>query len=471
MRSFHMILDVLDEGIQVIDRNGIIIFFNKTAADINNLDPKEVIGKHVSKVFPPAFGKADTLLQVLETGQPMPYKQETHIDSKGNKIIIVKSVIPLKDKDTVTGAVEISRDTTSSHEMAYCIAYLQTKLFAKDAIGNDIVPAPAEHTFIDIIGTSVCMTELKQKALKAAESTSAILLHGEIGTGKKLFVQAIHNASPRRDRPFITQNCAALPEELLEVILFGTAKNGFKNGCDQPGLLEIADSGTIFLNEIDSMPHYLQRKLLGVISEKRLRRVGCIKERTADVRIVAAITRSPEDCVSLGLLKRDLYYRLNVFCLRIPPLRERIEDIPLLTAHFINKFNNQLMMNVKDVSKEVYQIFLSYYWPGNVRELKHAIESAMHMLDGDIILREHLPDHIKQSICDQENLAHKPNDAGIIKDVKFCGDFRETVKSLENALIRKAFTQAEGNISKTARLLGIPRQTLQYRLKKLDTDS
>ena len=184
-----------------------------------------------------------------------------------------------------------------------------------------------------------------------------------------------------------------------------------------------------------------------------------------DVRVVAAMTRLPEEAVAMGLLRNDLYYRLNVICLRIPPLRDRREDIPLLIDHFVGKFNSQLMMNVKGVSDEVFQLFLSYDWPGNVRELEHAIEGAMHMLDGDMILREHLPDHIGKSRLRPVDVPTPLDD--IIQKMESGSDFRETVRDLENTLIRRAFTKAEGNVSQTARILGIPRQTLQYRLRRL----
>lgn len=213
------------------------------------------------------------------------------------------------------------------------------------------------------------------------------------------------------------------------------------------------------------MPSGLQGKLLRVLSEKRLRRVGDTKERVVNVRVIAAMTRPPEHAVAAGLLREDLYYRLNVICLRIPPLSERREDIPLLIDHFISKFNRQLMMNVKGVSDEVRKLFLSYDWPGNVRELEHAIEGAMHMLDGDMILLEHLPEHIRKPRL-QEKDSHLPFD-DIIQDEELGSDFRETVRDLENTLIRRAYAKAGGNVSKTARILGIPRQTLQYRLRRL----
>lgn len=465
LQNFHLILDSIDEGIQVVDRNGVTVFYNRAAANLDNLKPEEVVGKHVLEVFPSLCRETSTLLQVLKTGQPVSNREQTFMNYKGDTITTVNSTLPVTVGGRLIGAVEVSRDITLIQEMAHRIVDLQMELFAKREGRRDIGSDRAHYTFKDIIGESECILDLKRKAARAAGSTSAVLVHGETGTGKELFVQAIHNAGPRGAGPFIAQNCAAFPEGLLEGILFGTTKGGFTGAYDRPGLFELADSGTIFLDEIDSMPSSLQGKLLRVLSEKRLRRVGDIKERMVDVRVVAAMTRLPEEAVTMGLLRNDLYYRLNVICLEIPPLRERREDIPLLIDHFVGKFNNQLMMNVKGVSDEVFQLFLSYGWPGNVRELEHAIEGAMHMLDGDMILREHLPDHIGKSRLRPKDSPQPFDD--IVQDLESGGDFRETVRDLENTLIRRAFAKAEGNVSQTARILGIPRQTLQYRLRRL----
>jgi arginine utilization regulatory protein len=466
LQNFHLILDSIDEGIQVVDRSGVTVFYNRAAANLDNLKPEEVVGKHILEVFPSLCRETSTLLQVLKTGQPVSNREQTFMNYKGDTITTINSTLPVTVGGRLIGAVEVSRDITLIQEMAHRIVDLQMELFAKREGRRDIGSDRARYTFKDIIGESECILDLKRKAARAAGSMSAVLVHGETGTGKELFVQAIHNAGPRGKGPFIAQNCAAFPEGLLEGILFGTTKGGFTGACDRPGLFELADSGTMFLDEIDSMPSSLQAKLLRVLSEKRLRRVGDIKERIVDVRVVAAMTRLPEEAVSLGLLRNDLYYRLNVICLGIPPLRERRRDIPLLIKHFIDKFNSQLIMSVKGVSQEVFQIFFTYDWPGNVRELEHAIEGAMHMLDGDMILLEHLPDHIKKSVSRWEDTSHQFDD--IIQGIELEGDFRETVRELENNLIRRAFAKAEGNISETARLLGIPRQTLQYRLKRLD---
>ena len=465
LQNFHLILDSIDEGIQVVDRNGVTVFYNRAAANLDNLKPEEVVGRHVLEVFPSLCRETSTLLQVLNAGQPVSNREQTFMNYKGDTITTVNSTLPVTVGGRLIGAVEVSRDISLIQDMAHRIGDLQMELFAKREGRRDIGSDRAHYTFEDIIGESECMLDLKRKAARAAGSISAVLVHGETGTGKELFVQAIHNAGHRGAGPFIAQNCAAFPEGLLEGILFGTTKGGFTGAYDRPGLFELADPGTIFLDEIDSMPSSLQGKLLRVLSEKRLRRVGDIKERMVDVRVVAAMTRLPEEAVAMGLLRNDLYYRLNGICLRIPPLRDRREDIPLLIDHFVGKFNSQLMMNVKGVSDEVFQLFLSYDWPGNVRELEHAIEGAMHMLDGDMILREHLPDHIGKSRLRPVDVPTPLDD--IIQKMESGRDFRETVRDLENSLIRRAFTKAEGNVSQTARILGIPRQTLQYRLRRL----
>ncbi len=465
LQNFHLILDSIDEGIQVVDKSGVTVFYNRAAADLDNLKPEEVVGKHVLEVFPSLCRETSTLLQVLKTGQPVSNREQTFMNYKGDTITTVNSTLPVAVGGRLVGAVEVSRDITLIQEMAHRIVDLQMELFAKREGRRDVGSDRAHYTFRDIIGESECMLDLKRKAAKAAGSMSAVLIHGETGTGKELFVQAIHNAGPRGKGPFVAQNCAALPEGLLEGILFGTTKGGFTGAHDRPGLFELADCGTIFLDEIDSMPSNLQSKLLRVLSEKRIRRVGDTKERMVDVRVVAAMTREPEEAVSLGLLRNDLYYRLNVICLGITPLRERREDIPLLITHFIDKFNSQLIMNVKGVSKEVFEVFMSYDWPGNVRELEHAIEGAVHMLDGDVIVLEHIPEHIMRVPSAPK---HTPDQLhSVIEGLDFDGDFRETITKLENSLIRRAFSKAEGNVSQTARVLGIPRQTLQYRLKKL----
>jgi arginine utilization regulatory protein len=282
------------------------------------------------------------------------------------------------------------------------------------------------------------------------------MIGGSTGTGKELFVQAIHYASNRKDKPFIAQNCAALPSTLLESMLFGSVKGSFTGAENRPGLFELADGGTLFLDEINSMPLELQAKLLRVIQNNNIRRVGATKTIDVDVRIIAAFNSNIDDILSSGQMRKDLFYRLNVIMLLIPDLKERKEDIPLLLDFFIKKYNKEKNKFIKRVSDEVIKIFMEYDWPGNVRELEHTIEGITSIYDVDILREEHLPYQFK-------SLKSSPNQI-IVDEIK---PMKEALLETEKKLIISALKNTNNNISKAAKLLKLPRQTLQYRIKKL----
>ncbi len=231
-----------------------------------------------------------------------------------------------------------------------------------------------------------------------ADSTSSVLVYGETGTGKELYVQSIHNYSSRFNKPFIAQNCAALPENLFESILFGTVKGAFTGAVDKPGLFEQAHGGTLFLDEINSMPINLQTKLLRVLQDGVIRRVGDSRDRKIDVRIIAAMNVEPLKAVENGQIREDLFYRLNVVNIKLVPLRDRLEDIPLYVEHFIDKYNKELNKNVKGISSKVKELFMSYNWPGNVRELQHIIEAAINIVDNEYIELDNLPIYLSEKV-------------------------------------------------------------------------
>lgn len=297
------------------------------------------------------------------------------------------------------------------------------------------------------------MIRLKTLALRAAEGDASVLIYGDTGTGKELFVHSIHNSSKRRNNPFIAQNCAALPAALLEGILFGTTKGGFTGAEDRPGLFELANGGTLFLDEINSMPLELQSKLLRVLQDGNIRRVGGTNTINVDIRIIAATNVPPEEAVERKQLRKDLFYRLNVVSFEIPALKDRKDDIPILVDHFIKKFNEKLNRNVKGISRAVLNLFLNYRWEGNVRELEHLIEGIMNIYDGEIIDLEHIPPKIKQNVITQ-NKKHK--------DLSL----KRVLDETERTLIQEALRQADNNITHAAGLLKIPRQTLQYKISK-----
>jgi arginine utilization regulatory protein len=295
---------------------------------------------------------------------------------------------------------------------------------------------------------------VKNQVEKVANADSAVLVVGETGTGKELFVQSIHDISNRSEGPFIAQNCAALPESLLESILFGTTKGSYTGAIDRAGLFELADGGSLFLDELNSMPLELQAKLLRVLEDGVVRRIGDQKTRKVNVRVIAAINESPLDCVQNGIMRPDLYYRLNVFSLFIPPLRERNYDIELLTSHFVEQFNERFSKNIRNVEHTVFELFHQYNWPGNVRELKHTIEHAMIMAEGHTLTVKHLPIQLQQIKKSTETKGVQP--------------LRSAMQEMEISLIKQALLQTNSNIQQAAALLEIPRQTLQYKIQKLN---
>lgn len=448
------ILDYIEEGLHIIDKNGIIVYYNKFAQSIDGIERDKVIGRHLLEVYPSLTDETSTLLTVIRTGEPMHKKEQTFLNYKGEKITTINSSIPITAKGKILGALEISKDITTVRQMSEKIVDLQNKLYKnkKEKTSVEKANESAQFTLLDIVGENKEMIRLKSLALKAAESDVSVLISGDTGTGKELFVHSIHNASSRKYKPFITQNCAALPGNLLEGILFGTIKGGFTGAEDRPGLFELAHGGTLFLDEINSMPLELQSKLLRVLQDGNIRRVGATNTIKVDVRIVAATNISAEEAVEKRQIRRDLYYRLNVVSFEIPSLKSRKDDIPILTNYFINKFNEKLGKSVKGVSKEVLDIFNSYEWDGNVRELEHLIEGIMSISDPEIIDIEDLPYKFRQYKKD-----HNIYESSL----------SEVLEETERSIIKDALKKTDNNITKTAELLKIPRQTLQYRIQKL----
>lgn len=453
------ILDNVQEGIHIIDNTGKILYYNTFALKLDEIDREKSIGRHILEIYPSLSHDTSTLLKVIETGEPIFNVEQTFINYKGDKITTINSSMPLKSKGHIVGALEISRDITEVRKLSEKIVDLQKELYNTD---NKIKPnnkGTANYTFVDIIGQNIEMLRIKSLALKAAATSSPVLIYGETGTGKELFVQSIHNASPRKSKPFVAQNCAALPSNLLEGILFGTARGGFTGAEDRPGLFEVADGGTLLLDEINSMPLDLQAKLLRVIQDGSIRRVGQVKTTQVDVRIIAATNIPPEKAIKENLLRKDLFYRLNVVSINIPELKDRPEDIPILANYFVHKYNKLLGKNVNKIDSEVMDLLINYSWPGNVRELEHLIEGIMTIYDTDTIKLQHIKNQGDSSPMSR-NQKNQGDGSSVSKSLK------ETIEETEKALIHKALLSTDWNITKTADQLDIPRQTLQYKIKK-----
>ena len=314
----------------------------------------------------------------------------------------------------------------------------------------------------DIVGRTQIMRNLCDLLEKVARGeTTTILLEGESGTGKDLFARAIHDLSPRRARPFLDINCSAIQETLVESELFGYEKGAFTDAkVSKKGLFELADGGTIYLDEIAEISPGVQAKLLKFIENRSFKRVGGIKDIYVDVRIIAATNKDLRSVVEQGKFREDLYFRLKVIPIHLPPLRERREDVPLLAEFFIQRFNRELRKQVGGISKEAIELLVAYHWPGNIRELRNVIERIMLLESDPVILPQHLPQEIRAR-------STMPRDTGVLmKITDSIPDDGISMEDLERELLKRALFKAEGNQTRAAKLLDLSRDTLRYRMKK-----
>ncbi|MEL7606181.1 MAG: sigma 54-interacting transcriptional regulator [Sedimentibacter saalensis] len=451
-------INIITDGIHIVDASGKIVYYNIAAKQLDEIDVDKAIGRHILEVYPSLSFDTSTILKVLKTGKPIYNVEQNFVNYKGDKISTLNSTLPITYNNKVVGALEVSRNITKVRELSEKIVNLQRELYETSESLEKTSKPLAKFNFLDIIGQNKEMLKLKSLGLKAAMSDSPVMVAGSTGTGKELFVQSIHNSSNRKHKPFIAQNCAALPSNLLESILFGSVKGSFTGAENRPGLFELANGGTLFLDEINSMPLELQTKLLRVLQDGRVRRVGSSNTVDVDVRVISAINTEINEVVESKQLRQDLFFRLNVITLVIPDLCKRKEDIPILVEHFIKKYNDKCSKFFSGISKEVMDIFMEYSWPGNVRELEHAIESAVSLYDGDLIREEHLPFQFKN---------YHPTYSSSL-DTSVIQPLNVAVDKVEREIIISALEQTDYNIAKAAKLINVPRQTLQYKIKKLD---
>ncbi len=318
------------------------------------------------------------------------------------------------------------------------------------------------YRFESIIGKSAAMQQVFKTIVKVARSQATVLIRGESGTGKELVARAIHYNSPRANGPMVEISCAAFPETLLESELFGYEKGAF-TGADsrKKGRFELANGGTIFLDEIGDVSANVQTKLLRVLQEKEISRLGSNESIKVDVRVITATNRDLEQALAGGVFREDLYYRLNVIPVFLPPLRERREDIPLLIDHFIKRYSKLNNKTVTGIAEDALELCMAYEWPGNVRELENAIENAIVLGEGQTLLVEHLPVTLAMQKSAREGVLEETDDF-------FLGGstYRERMEAAEKKILEEAIRQAEGNKSEAAKQLGISLRTMRYKIQK-----
>lgn len=431
---FEKILENIADGILILNKQSIIIWCNTAALQMLEEPREQVIGRKANKYFPDS-----------------PFQVSNHYDWTGKQ---AKEIL-------LTDLVHIDNETTAIffREVSFLPKEKGSTLMNKSSSEFSTTSVPKSCiNFESIVGQNKKFLETLAMAKRAALTISPVLIYGETGTGKELFAQSIHYASERADKSFIAVNCAAIPETLLEGILFGTVQGAFTEAINRPGLFEQASQGTIFLDEINSMPLSLQAKLLRVIQEKTVRRVGGVTDILVNPKIISSLNVEPFEAVAKRMIRSDLFYRLGVVCLEIPPLRERKDDLPILTNFFVKNICLKLNKPLKSISPEVLEIFNQNDWPGNIRQLEHAIECAVNYVDNDQqITLSHFPHYLRFISIDlQEPESLDNNDLPL----------KTEMKHTERDKIITVLEQAKGSISQAARILGLSRQSLYYRLKK-----
>jgi len=435
-REKDIILDSINEGVFTVDRNWHITSFNRAAEKITGIRRRDALGRSCCDVFHADIcEKACALRQTFDNGAPVVNATAHIVNNQGGKVPIRISTAILKDdKGKIIGGVETFQDLSQ-------IEQLQKELHNR-------------YTFEDMVGRSVAMTQLFELLPQIAESTSTVLLEGPSGTGKELFAGAIHNLSPRRNHRFVTINCAALPDNLLESELFGHKAGAFTDARrDKIGLFATAQGGTIFLDEIGDISPALQARLLRVLQNRVIQPLGATHETAVDIRVVAATNKQLDALVQAGQFREDLYYRIRVIHLTLPSLKDRREDIPLLIDHMITKFNRLQGKDISGASMEVITRLMAHDFPGNIRELENIIENAFVLCRGGIIELHHLPIEFRPTAASMDHAL------GALD-----------LKSIEKHLIAMALQRYHGNRSKAARDLGINVATLYRKIKSLDIE-
>lgn len=442
--KFKKILEASHDLICFVDEDRKISYVNPAYERVFSLKEAKCLGCDLQEVSPKGLR-----MKAFQSREAI----ENHLYEKDG-VGVIATVEPLFIDGQFKGVVSISRELSELKELIEQLKEREEEInYYREELHRQ---REQSVVFSNMVGFSGALRECLYVAQKAAQSTSTVLIRGESGTGKELIAHSIHENSDRVDKPFVRVNCGAIPENLLESELFGYEKGAFTGATkDKPGKFTIAHGGTIFLDEIGDLPRAMQVKLLRVLQEKEFEAVGSIKTQKVDVRIIAATNRDLELMLQSGEFREDLYYRLNVLTITLPPLRDRKEDIPLLAEHFIKKINTRLNKSIASIDKKSLSYLQGYSWPGNIRELENVIERAINLCEGEIIHPEDLPFYIGESSEDKVSLINMPN-----------GEL-STLEEYEREIIKAAMKKYK-SFNRAAQALGITHRTVALKCRKYD---
>lgn len=444
LEMFQLIFDNISNGIIVTDADGYIIYLNRAYCEFFGLEPKRQIGRHVTEV-----NERTRMHIVAETGKPeINFTQKI----KGKEMVVQR--IPIKNNGKIVAVFGqvLFNNARDVRRLIKKLSALESEPEQEELFSI----CSTRYTFDSIIGESNSLLNLKREAEKAAKTSLPVLITGESGTGKGMFAQAIHNSSPRRLCPFIKINCSAIPKDLLESELFGYEKGAF-TGADpagKPGKLELGNRGTVFLDELGDFPLEMQPKILRVLEEKVFEHIGGKKPIDSDFRIIAASNQNLEEMIETGKFRKDLFYRLNVVRLRIPPLRERRNDIMPIAKNLLESLANDTPFTEIKIAPLAREHLISYDWPGNIRELLNVLSYITCFLEKDTITVHDLPVILRY--------VEKPSDAPVDSALE------QTIGCAERDAILRSLAAARNNKTEAAKMLGIHRTVLYKKMKKYD---
>lgn len=446
--KYRCILESMQEGICVLDKNGDVTYINPAYKKILDISESDIIGKNIDEISPDGARS-----RTLHTGETV----AGNVAKKRNGTTVVSNVNPLIIDGEISGAVSVVNDITKMQQLMESLNRTSAKA---EYYENELQRAkPVSNAFSKIIGSNGKLVDAIAIAEKAAKSVYTVLIRGESGTGKELFAEAIHYAGNRSDKPFIRVNCAAIPAPLLESELFGHEKGAFTGAVKaQMGKFELANKGSIFLDEIGDMEENMQAKLLRFLQNKEFQRVGGEKTICVDVKIIAATNKNLEKMVREGKFREDLYYRLNVIPIFLPPLRDRKDDIPQLTEFYIKKISGELHKKITGISPKALKTLMRYGWPGNIRELENVLKRSITLIDGECIEISDLPDYVASSGLDAGE-----NKSGIQE--KYGTDDVLTWETYEKQIISRAIKKY-GSYNAAAKALGVTHKTVAAKAKK-----
>jgi len=447
------ILEHINESICVVSEVGTVVYWNRNAEQLYGINRQQILQNHIQQFFPNAL-----CMEVLKTGKAIEYVE--HRPRAENVVII--STIPIKEGDRLVGVVSIDQDITEFRRLRSELAEAKKRIKYLEYAEEEIKRLQGNKAFTNIIYRSKQMYDLIMMAQRVSESEASVMIIGESGTGKDLFAQAIHRGSNRKDAPFVVVDCSSIPQSLIESELFGYEPGAFTGAQKKIklGKFEIAHNGTVFLDEIGELPLEMQSKLLRVLESGEFYRVGGVGTVKINIRIISATNRDMDQMLKKGTFRQDLFYRLNVFTLRIPGLRERTDDIPVLIDYYLKKHSVANNKVIDKIAPEVMKVLLYYRWPGNVRELRNVMERLVILAEDQTITAQLLPLLLESFLKEHSEVLATTAPQPQLKLV-------DVVLAAEKQAVLHALAVAGNNKAKAAEILDIPRSSLYYKIEKL----